>query len=81
MTSIGLLLELDHRIDEMRGRIHVQHERIIQMELEGRDPSDAFDILADLERSLRDAIRQRDQVSRDLEHKRRWAHASARIVK
>jgi len=80
MTSIGLLLELDHRIDEMRGKIHVQHERIMQLELEGRNPAGAHDILADLERSLRDAIRQRDQVSRDLQQ-RRWARANARTVK
>jgi hypothetical protein len=81
MRSLGLLLELDDRIDEMRGKIHVQHERIMQMELEGRDPSDACDILADLERSLRDTIRQRDQISRDVEQKRRWAHANARTVR
>ena len=53
MTFMGLFLELDHRIDEMRGKIHVQHERIMQMELEGRDPSGACVILTDLERSLR----------------------------
>ncbi len=66
MTSIGLLLELDHRIDELRGRILVQKERIAQLELDGRDPADARDVLAALERYLRETIGQRAHVAHDL---------------
>jgi hypothetical protein len=71
MTSIGLLFELDTRIDELRGMIHVQNERITQIELEGRDPANARKALEVLERHLREAIVQRQQVSRDLEQQKR----------
>ena len=67
MTSVGLLFELDNRIDELRGMIHVQHQRIAQMELESRDPASARKALDILERNLREASIRRDQVSRDLE--------------
>jgi hypothetical protein len=67
MTSLGLLFELDIRIDELRRMIHVQNQRITQMELEGRDPTSARKALDILERNLRDATIERDQVSRDLE--------------
>ena len=67
MASLGLLFELDNRIDELRGMIHVQHQRIAQMELENRDPTSARKDLDILERNLREASIQRDQVSRDLE--------------
>ncbi len=70
MTSLGLLFELDNRIDELRGIIHVQHQRITQMQLEGRDPTSARKALDILERNLREASIQRDQVSRDLERQR-----------
>ncbi len=70
MTSLGLLFELDNRIDELRGIIHVQQQRITQMELEGRDPTSARKALDILERNLREASIQRDQVSRDLERQR-----------
>jgi len=70
MTSIGLLLELDDRIDELRGMIHVQQQRIAQTELEGRDPTNARKALDVLERHLKEAASQRDQVSRELEQQR-----------
>lgn len=70
MTLIALLLELDYRIDELRGRIHVEHERIAQLELEGRDSSKAREALAALERYLRESVHQRDQVARDLADQR-----------
>ena len=70
MNSVGILFELDDRIDELRGMIHVQHQRITQLELEGRDPTSARDALDVLDRHLREAIVQRDQVSRDLEQQR-----------
>lgn len=70
-TSIGLLFELDSRIDELRDMIHVQQQRITQLELEGRDPSSARKALEILDRNLQDAGSQRDQVSRDLERQRR----------
>ena len=69
MISVGILFELDDRIDELRGMIHVQHQRITQLELEGRDPTSARKALEILERNLQDASSQRDQVSRDLEQK------------
>ncbi len=71
MTPIGLLLELDYRIDDLRGRIHVEHERIAQLELEGRNSSKALEALAALERYLRETIRQRNQVEREVAH-HRW---------
>ena len=51
--------------------IHVQQQRITQLELEGRDPSSARKALEILDRNLQDAGSQRDQVSRDLERQRR----------
>ena len=74
----GLLLEVGHRIDELRGKILVQNERIAQLELEGRDPSNARDDLAALERYLRESVRQRDQVARELGH-RRWMEARRKL--
>lgn len=74
MNSIGLLLELDYRIDELRGRILVEHERVAQLELEGRDSSKALEALAGLERYLRESVHQRDRVARDLAD-RRWTGA------
>jgi len=71
MISVGILFELDSRIDELRGMIHVQQQRIAQMELEGRDPTSARKALEILERNLQDASSQRDQVSRDLERQQR----------
>ncbi len=78
MTSTGLLLELDYRIDELRGRILVQNERIAQLELEGRDPSNARDALAALERYLRESMRQRNQVARDLAHQQ-WIESKRKL--
>ena len=71
MASLGLLFELDNRIDELRGMIHVQQQRISQLELEGRDPASARKALDVIERHLREAAIQRDQVSRDLEQQKR----------
>ena len=71
MTSLGLLLELDDRIEELRGMIHVQQQRIAQTELEGRDPTNARKALEVLERHLREAASQRDQVLGELEHQKR----------
>ena len=71
MISVGILFELDSRIDELQGMIHVQQQRIAQMELEGRDPTSARKALEILERNLQDASSQRDQVSRDLERQQR----------
>jgi len=78
MTSTGLLLELDHRIDELRDRIHVQNQRIAQLELEGRDPSSARDALTALEQYLRETMRQRNQVARDLAHQQ-WIESKRKL--
>ncbi len=78
MTSTGLLLELDHRIDELRDRIHVQSQRIAQLELEGRDPSNARDTLTALEQYLRETMRQRNQVERDLAHQQ-WIESKRKL--
>jgi hypothetical protein len=67
MTSVGLLLTLDYRIDELRGRIDIENERMAQMEVEGRNPSNARKALDVLERNLEAAIAQRDKVVRELE--------------
>ena len=67
MTSVGLLLTLDYRIDELRGRIDIENERIAQMEVEGRNPSNTRKALDVLERNLEAAIAQRDKVVRELE--------------
>ena len=78
MPSTGLLLELDHRIDELRDRIHVQNQRIAQLELEGRDPSHARDGLTALEQYLRETMRQRNQVERDLAHQQ-WIESKRKL--
>jgi hypothetical protein len=67
MTSVGLLLTLDYRIDELRGRIDIENERMAQMEVEGRNQSNARTALDVLERNLEAAIAQRDKVVRELE--------------
>jgi Cdc6-like AAA superfamily ATPase len=67
MTSVGLLLTLDYRIDELRGRIDIENERMAQMKVEGRNQSDARKALDVLERNLEAAIAQRDKVVRELE--------------
>lgn len=67
MTSVGLLLTLDHRIAELRGRIDIENERIAQIEVEGRDPSSARKALDVLERDLKATMAQRDKTVRELE--------------
>jgi S-adenosylmethionine/arginine decarboxylase-like enzyme len=67
MTSVGLLLTLDYRIDELRGRIDIENERMAQLEVEGRNQSNARKALNVLERNLEAAIAQRDKVVRELE--------------
>jgi len=57
-------------IDELLGIIYVQQQRITQMELEGRDPTNARKALDVFEGHLRNAIIQREQVSCDLEQQR-----------
>ena len=39
--NLALLLEADRRIDLARDRIHMQNERITQMELGGREATSA----------------------------------------
>lgn len=67
MTSVGLLVTLDHRIDELRARIEIENQRIAQMGLEGRDPSNARKALEVLERNLETTMAQRDKTVRELE--------------
>lgn len=51
MTSIGLLLMLDYQVDDLRGRIEIENERIAQLGIEGRNSSRASDALDALERN------------------------------
>jgi len=70
MNSASLLLQVDQQIDDLRGRIHIQNERITQMELEARDACGARELLSALELSLREAVARCEQISRELDHRR-----------
>ena len=70
MNLTSLLPQADQRIDDLRGRIHIQNERITQMELEARDARGARELLDALELSLRKAIARREQISRELDDQR-----------
>jgi predicted nucleic acid-binding Zn-ribbon protein len=67
MASIGSLLMLDYRVDELRDRIKIESERVAQMEIEGREPSKSRESLAALEQSLEAMLVQRDKIVRELE--------------
>ena len=69
-SSASLLLQVDQQIDDLRGRIHIQNERITQMDLEARDARGARELLDALELSLRKAIARREQISRELDDQR-----------
>jgi len=75
MNLASLLLQVDQQIDDVRARIHIQNDRItqmeLQMELEVRDARSARDLLKELELSLRDAIARREQIIRELNHQPR----------
>jgi len=78
MNSASLLLQVDQQIDDLRGRIHIQNQRITQMELEVRDTRSAGDLLNELELSLREAIARREQIIRELDHHPRSGSKSRR---
>src|SRR4051794_1492984 len=67
MASIGSLLMLDYRVDELRERIKIESERVAQMEIEGREPSKSRKCLASLEQSLEAMLVQREKIVRELE--------------
>ena len=71
MNSASLLLQVDQQIDDLRTEIHIQNERITQIELEVRDARSARDLLNELELSLRKAIGRREQIIRELDHQPR----------
>jgi len=67
MTSIGEVLMLDYQIDELRGRIEIEKERIAQAEAEGRSSATARDALDALERNLDGLLAARTKTLRELE--------------
>jgi hypothetical protein len=67
MASIGSLLVLDYRVDELRDRIKIESERVAQMEIEGREHSKSCKSLAALEQSLEAMLVQREKIVRELE--------------
>ena len=67
MTSIGLLLTLDYQVDDLRGRIEIEKERIAQMEIDGQNVTKAVGALNALERNLDALIAQRVKTIRELE--------------
>jgi hypothetical protein len=67
MASVGALLMLDYRVDDLRDRIKIESERVAQMEIEGREPSKSRKSLAALEQSLEAMLVQREKIVRELE--------------
>jgi len=76
MTSIGLLLMLDYQVDELRGRIEIEKERIAQLGIEGRNSSKASAALDALERNLDALLAQRAKTVRELEGGQQHRRAS-----
>jgi hypothetical protein len=68
MDLVAQLHAADQRIEAARDEIHIQGQRITQMELDGRDATDAIKRLSTLNHSLRETIARRDQIIRELDH-------------
>jgi uncharacterized small protein (DUF1192 family) len=67
MSSIGELLTLDYQIDDLRGRIAIEQERIAQAEAEGRSSTKAREGLDALERNLNGLLANRQKTIQNLE--------------
>ena len=74
MTSVGELMMLDYQVDELRGRIEIEKERIAQLGIEGRNSSKASAALDALERNLDTLLAQR--AVRELEGGQQHRRAS-----